>query len=463
MRQLAQALRSQDIQKIRGLLQSGLVDDRGRTPLYRSVSDGDAHAVDLLLRAGADPNLDQTLLHTAVLGTADTELVPLLLRYGADPRLVNDAGDTALHVAAERGRAGAVRALLNAHSDPNAVAADGMTALHRAARDGHADVIAALSAAPGINLDRRDRFSQTPLHVAAERGHDRAVAALLESGARSSLRLYGDPPLHLAVRSRSPDTVLALLRGGADPRATDRRGRTALHLAAVNGEAGIVSLLLGHGGDPNAEDERGNTAFHYATAIPGNEAVVAAFLASPDTDLYAQNTDERTPFGTAVDQNATRLLQAGYIPRQGEYPADRRPRTAHRIRETLRQIQRAHQRFDLLLQTRPKCQHCQAPAVFGTAEARVCAEHRLPGMVNIQELSTQQKDQRLLTMPVKRRRGTDPIVQARKFIPGTFEDAAEKRQFQAWLRREDHEPIQDRPLLARRLDQFRRWKRRNTR
>uniref|UniRef100_A0A3P9H3G6 Nuclear factor of kappa light polypeptide gene enhancer in B-cells 2 (p49/p100) n=1 Tax=Oryzias latipes TaxID=8090 RepID=A0A3P9H3G6_ORYLA len=56
-------------------------------------------------------------------------------------------------------------------------------------------------------------------------------------------------PLHLAVITRQPKVVEALLRAGADPTLPDKDGRSPLHLAALAGDSSLLRLLLSHMGE----------------------------------------------------------------------------------------------------------------------------------------------------------------------------------------------------------------------
>ncbi|KDQ11655.1 hypothetical protein BOTBODRAFT_114037, partial [Botryobasidium botryosum FD-172 SS1] len=79
------------------------VDDFGRSPLFHAARDGSAAAVQLLLRAGADPHLrdkqSQTPLHLAVESPEGADAVVALLKSGADVNALDGVGDTPLILA----------------------------------------------------------------------------------------------------------------------------------------------------------------------------------------------------------------------------------------------------------------------------------------------------------------------------------------------------------------------------
>lgn len=75
--------------------------------------------------------------------------------------------------------------------------------------------------------------SWTPLHAAAENGHDQMVAWLIKNGATVDVRdSRGNTPLHLAAAEGSEATAHRLLDGGADLNARNNAGETPLQLAS---------------------------------------------------------------------------------------------------------------------------------------------------------------------------------------------------------------------------------------
>lgn len=92
---------------------------------------------------------------------------------------------------------------------------------------------------------------QTPLHIAAEGGHDRIVAMLLQSKSASVQEVDSDnnTALHHATYYRRAATVRLLLDAGADPNLRNAMGWTPVHLAISVGSAEMLEDLVRYGGN----------------------------------------------------------------------------------------------------------------------------------------------------------------------------------------------------------------------
>ena len=107
------------------------------------------------------------------------------------------SGSTPLVVAAEKGHAAIVRALLDAGADTDLAANDGGNPLYIAAYYGHEAIVRTLLDA-GAGKDLADNDGATPLFVAAENGHGAIVRALLDAGADKTARCLGKTALDVA-------------------------------------------------------------------------------------------------------------------------------------------------------------------------------------------------------------------------------------------------------------------------
>jgi len=166
-------------------------------------------------------------------------------------------GCTPLHWAAKVGNAEAITLLLKAGADPNAQDHAQASPLHYAVVSPTAyrlECITAILAAPSptqASVTAKDINGQTPMHWLAGACHLcvhlEAIDMLRMSGAdvRATDSL-GNSPLHNAAASSSlPTTALLLSPFGAATQAVNVYGDTALHTAAGFGNPALLKYLTG--------------------------------------------------------------------------------------------------------------------------------------------------------------------------------------------------------------------------
>ena len=163
-------------------------------------------------------------------------------------------GLVALHIAARKGHDAIASLLLDMGAEVEAKDRDGQTALHLASSTGHACLVRLLLNR-GAKIAARNLDERTALHIAVMEGHE-AVLEILASQMQKELEirdLYGLTALHLAVRfaewrgaSGAPMTK-KLLENGASTDVRSYSGKTAVQDVANYGEVQILTLLESFG------------------------------------------------------------------------------------------------------------------------------------------------------------------------------------------------------------------------
>jgi ankyrin repeat protein len=298
-------------------------DPKLDAPLPQAVSRGQVGIARELLIRGANPNRVWTVneadpreaswtpLHTAI-ARKDVAMVRLLLKYGADPQIETAKLGTPSEYAATHGSPEMIEAfreqgvseievspaklsdplfaavnsknharatqLLEMGADPNAKNANGWTVLHAALQAVDAGMVELLlknGADGNVKLDGR----WTPLALAMSKQLDAAVRGLIESGADPSSRTFDRTPLYHAAEVGNVEWARLFVEAGAD--ASERSGpqqAAPLTVAASHGHADVVEYLASLPGvDVDAVDHTKATALH-AAARGGHRRAVEVLL-----------------------------------------------------------------------------------------------------------------------------------------------------------------------------------------
>ncbi|KAL8040597.1 hypothetical protein ABFX02_10G108800 [Erythranthe guttata] len=124
---------------------------------------------------------------------------------------------------------------------------------------------------------------QTPLHYAASLDRLQIVAYLIGWGGPGKLELeaknvYGETPLHVAAKNGCNETLKLLLDYSAYIEATTNKSMTPLHLAVGyalgSGDNTTVKILLQYNANRSAKDNEGMIPFNYLPAGLQNEELI---------------------------------------------------------------------------------------------------------------------------------------------------------------------------------------------
>jgi ankyrin repeat protein len=173
-------------------------------------------------------------------------------------------------VAIKRDDAVAVQRLLERGFDPNTVDPKGFHGLFLAVQEPSLKVAQVLIRWPKTAVETRTAKDESPLMLAALRGHTALVNELIARGA--DVNKTGWTPLHYAATSGNLEIMNLLLENYAYIDAESPNGTTPLMMAANYGSAAAVKLLLEAGADASLRNQLGLTAIDFATKARRTES-----------------------------------------------------------------------------------------------------------------------------------------------------------------------------------------------
>ncbi|XP_045470523.1 putative ankyrin repeat protein RF_0381 [Harmonia axyridis] len=338
------------------------IDDQYNTVLHKAVKKGDEKKTLKLLKRGANPNIPDLghlrTLHLAV-KYGHLHLIPILVEYGANLDLKTHEGYRAIHMLVESPKQiECLEQLLALGADINIRDSSGNNllflflksdikdvSLFKKLLENGADVkntdllrsnglhilaskkkinscitkvIAEGLIAQGIDVNAKDFFGETPLHLASHGNNAELLSILLHNNARmdlvndknmtafqtaveaknsTALLVRGfikrshhipiDDPvddqrntaLHVAVKKGDEKKCLKLLKRGADPDARNIEGLTTLHMAVKYGHLELMKILVEYGADTELQTNLGYRSIHMVMESPNRIECLEKLLA----------------------------------------------------------------------------------------------------------------------------------------------------------------------------------------
>lgn len=296
---ITQAIRSNDLAHLRQLLHSheaaNVANGLNATPLHYAALYGSPEAINVLLEAGADPNVRNSSGATPlVLAAFDFARTRLLVEHGAAVNAATNQGLTPLLVAsAAHGNVATVRYLLDKGADLHTTTKEGEDALMRAAGFGDVDMVELLLKR-GADPKRSDQSGFTALQNATGYPDAARIRTLLQAGSdpnsfntfsgmvkNGPIALLHLTPLMTAAPFSDQESIAILLKAGAKVNEMDSRKMTPLMLsiATDHAEPATVKQLLAAGADVQTKDIYGDSVLDWARRF-GNPEIISMLVAA---------------------------------------------------------------------------------------------------------------------------------------------------------------------------------------
>ena len=270
------------------------------------------------LSAYAGDSENQRLIEASF--TGDAKAVEVLLKQGADANAISSSGNSALIFALypvaralaegekhglSSGKADAAKALIMSGADPNAVSGGGESALELALVRDENIQLSELLLEKGANINQ---VKGNALVEAAASGDAKSVTFLLSHGASVGIRSEKGmtPLLYASVNGHIP-VLKALLKAGAEPDAKDHDGHGSLWLVSIQGMTDAMKILLDAGADPNPTEADGSPLL-LVLACNGSTAAIKVLL-QQGVDVRERGSAHNSPRDCATTMGHSALAE----------------------------------------------------------------------------------------------------------------------------------------------------------
>jgi len=271
--------------------------DAGETPLHMAVENGHMDIVKRLLNSGANVNAQDNIGAVSLfyaISNLDLPMMEVLIQSGAAIDARDNLGRTSVFIAVETKQQNIIQLLLD--KSPNMRVADlrGQGLIHYAAANG---LVAIVKLLPD-DIETKDHFGRTALHIAADAGQKEVIKFLMRAGAKHEVcSNSGQTPLFYAAVAGHVDAVRVFVDAGANLKARDDFGASILYATATAGDlaADVVDLLIS---EIERRSKSGRSLLHHA--VIANDIAMVKRLIRGGVDIHAKTARGETPLWLAM-------------------------------------------------------------------------------------------------------------------------------------------------------------------
>ena len=216
-----------------------------------------------------------------------------------------------IHMAARMGRLNVLESRFLETTNFAAPDWRGRTPAFFACENDHLDCLQFLIETKGCDVNAKDKFGMTCLHVAFEQGHVNIIEYLLSKGATVVSDMLGRTPVDVATEKGQIEVLrFYASRDLSALCQVDERGKNLMHWAAESGHTEIIQFLGScEGIDVNKTDAMGLAPLHYAAERNHDEAI-RALLGVQGCNRNIADSKGTTPLHLAAEFGCVKAIVA---------------------------------------------------------------------------------------------------------------------------------------------------------
>ncbi len=272
--------------------------------LHMAVQKGNLDIVKILVKNKAGINLmnayKKTPLEKAIDYKHDNVAV-WLIKKGASVKIINhyDKHANLLHLASRKGLLETVKLLVAKKVSINKVNEYKSTPLDLALYEGHESVALFLLSKKG-----EYKKSKSLVHISAEKGFKDILKRYVNKSNVSLKDKYGNSPLHLAARKGNVDCLKILLGAGGDINAINKNKITPLGSAVSYSKIESVKVFLEHGSFLKGKESI------IANAISNRDKEIANLLINSMKEIDPPEKLKKSPLHRAIEKKYSEIAKS---------------------------------------------------------------------------------------------------------------------------------------------------------
>lgn len=159
------------------------------------------------------------------------------------------------------------------------------------------------------NILTHNDYRYRQIHIASIYGQEEILNMLIALNTDiNAIDKFGNTPLHFACEKGYYQIVLSLLNHGAELSLKNGRNETALFNAIRKGDVGMMRLLYNNGGNLMDINRDGDNLIHHAIKYSSNKDEMVSFLIKYGVQLDTKNKDGKYPIDIAMEKLKNKKL-----------------------------------------------------------------------------------------------------------------------------------------------------------